>query len=72
MGHVVEHCKVKPDPTKLKAIRQLQPPENVKELRAFLGLVGFYRRFVRGFAKKAKVLCELLKGGERWNWTEEH
>ena len=50
LGHEVMEGKVKPDPDKLDAIRRLLAPTKVKELRAFLGLVGFYRVFIPSFA----------------------
>lgn len=68
LGHEVEQGKVRPDGTKVEAIKRLMPPEGIKQLRAFLGLVGFYRRFINGFARLSKPLTALLKGDQGWEW----
>ena len=57
------------DPTKVEAIVQFQPPENLKELQRFLGMIGWYRRFIKDFAKIAGPLYTLLKStvtAEQW------
>ena len=59
LGHVVGHQIVKPDPEKVAAIQRITPPPNVSAVRAFIGLVGFYRRFIPQFAKIAKPLTSL-------------
>ena len=66
LGHVVEANTIKPDEEKVDAIKRLAPPANVKHVRAFLGLVGFYRRFIPSFAKLAKPLINLTKGDQVW------
>jgi hypothetical protein len=52
---------VKPDPAKLEAIRTIQQPNDVREARAFLGVTGYYRKFVEGYACKAMPLTNLLQ-----------
>ena len=49
------------DPQKIEAIVNWKPPTNVSEVRSFLGLAGYYRKFVKGFSKIATLLTNLLK-----------
>ena len=49
------------DPQKIEAIVNWKPPTNVSEVRSFLGLVGYYKKFVEGFSKIATPLTNLLK-----------
>ena len=65
LGHVVTPGGVEPSPEKVAAIRRLREPDSLKKLRAFLGLVGFYRRFIPRFAAIARPLFQLLKGDAR-------
>lgn len=62
LGHVVDREGVKPDPEKIAAVVDWPAPTTAKELKAFLGLAGYYRRFVPGFAKIARPLNSLLVG----------
>ena len=54
---------IRVDPTKVEAIVNWKPPRNVTEVRSFLGLAGYYRRFVRGFSVIASSLTKLLRKG---------
>ena len=60
LGHLLEDGKVKPVPGKVEAIDKLVAPNNTKQLKSFLGLMGFYRRFIKKFANMAAPLIELL------------
>ena len=71
LGHLVSSAGVKPDPEKVSAIKNMQPPTNVKGVRSFLGMCGFYRRFVPNYAKIAKPLTELTKKHRHFRWTDE-
>ncbi|KAL0361722.1 UNVERIFIED_CONTAM: Retrovirus-related Pol polyprotein from transposon [Sesamum radiatum] len=61
LGHVVSKEGVQPDPAKVKAILEWEPPKNVSEVRSFLGLAGYYRRFVKDFSVVAKPLTNLFE-----------
>ena len=60
-GHIVTKEGVKPDPSKIKAILELEPPKNVIEIQSFLGLAGYYKRFMKDFSTVARLLTALLK-----------
>ena len=53
---------IQTDPEKLSAVKDWPAPKNVKELRQFLGFVGYYRRFIEDYSKVVKPLNDLLKG----------
>lgn len=61
LGHVISSTGVSPDPEKIKAIIDWPKPRSLTSLRGFLGLTGFYRRFVRHYATLAAPLTDLLK-----------
>jgi hypothetical protein len=72
LGHILSAQGVQTDPEKVSAVMQWPTPANVRELRGFLGLAGFYRRFVRHFAILAKPLTQLLKKHQLFIWTTDH
>ena len=63
LGHVVERGRIRMDLEKVRAIQEWKAPTNVKELRSFLGLANYYRRFLDGYSRRATPLTELLKKG---------
>jgi len=70
LGHVISKKGVSIDPTKVEAVLQWEPPKSVIEIRSFLGLAGYYRRFIEGFSKIAMPLTQLTKKGQKFEWTE--
>ena len=71
LGSVVSADGIEPDPDKLKAISDWPIPENLTELRAFVGLASYYRRHVEGFSDIAKPLSELTKKNRPFAWGPE-
>jgi hypothetical protein len=71
LGHVVGNRQLKPDPTKLEALRKYPIPTNPKKVKQFLGLAGYYRRFILGYAKIALPLTKLLRKTVDFHWGEE-
>ncbi|XP_038992132.1 uncharacterized mitochondrial protein AtMg00860-like [Hibiscus syriacus] len=59
------------DPQKVKAILEWEVPKNVSEVRSFMGLVGYYRRFVKNFLVIALPLTKLMRKGVTFMWTPE-
>ena len=59
------------DPLKIEAIGNWHPPRNVTEVRSFLGLIGYYRRFVPGFSVIASSLTRLLRKGVEFEWDDK-
>ena len=72
LGHFLSATSIMPLPAKTHAIQHMQPPMTPKQVRAFHGLVGYYRKFIRGFAKIAKPLTSLTRQQVNFEWTPEH
>jgi len=71
LGHVISKEGVSVDPTKVEAVLHWESPKSVTEIRSFLGLAGYYRRFIEGFSKIAMPLTQLTKKGQKFKWTEK-
>eukprot|EP00731_Ephydatia_muelleri_P011498 Em0006g392a len=69
LGHVVSEHGIKTDPEKTRCVADWPTPSNAHELRQFLGLAGYYRRFVKNFAVIAAPLFHLTENHQAWNWT---
>lgn len=70
LGHIITSEGVKPDPKKLEAVDKFPVPKNPKNIKQFLGLAGYYRRFIPNFSKVAKPLTDLLKKDIKFQWTD--
>ena len=71
LGFIVGKEGLKTDPSIVTTVKDFAPPRNVKGVRTFLGLTGFYRKFVPGYAGKALPMTRLLQEQVEWNWDKE-
>jgi hypothetical protein len=71
LGHVISKGGIAVDPGKVKDVLDWEVPHTAKEVRSFLGLTGYYRRFIENFSKIAKPLTSLLEKGVDFSWTDE-
>jgi predicted aspartyl protease len=71
LGHIISKGGISVDPTKVTAIVGWKIPSTVSEVGSFLGLAGYYRRFIEGFSKIAKPMTSLLEKGKEFKWTGE-
>lgn len=71
LGHIVTPEGVKPNPNKIEIIKNWPIPTNEKELRGFLGILGYYRKFIKDFAKIAKPLTNALRKGEEISHSKD-
>ena len=71
LGHVVSQESIVVDPTKVDAINQWLAPKSVTEIRSFLRLAGYYRRFIEGFVRLAAPLTALTRKERKYEWTME-
>ena len=72
LGNILSATGIRPLPAKTHAIQHMQPPIIPKQVRAFLALVGYYRKFIQGFAKIAKPLTLLTRQQVKFEWTPVH
>ena len=72
LGHILSTTGIRPLPSKTHAIQHMNPPTTPKQVRAFLRLVGYYRKFIKGFAKIAKPLTLLTRQQVKFDWISEH
>ena len=70
LGHVILAKGVSVDPQKIEAVVNWKPPKNVSEVRSFLGLVGYYRKFVEGFSRIAAPLTKLTRKDVKYDWVD--
>ncbi|XP_074336304.1 uncharacterized protein LOC141673453 [Apium graveolens] len=70
-GHIVSGRGIELDPTKVEAITNWPIPSNMTEVRSFLGLAGYYRRFVEGFSSIAFPLTQIMRKGVKFEWNDD-
>jgi len=69
LGLVISENKVSMDPVKVAGVQEWPTPENKTDVQAFLGFVNFYRRFIRDFSAKARLLFDLTCSKQVWTWS---
>ena len=72
LRHILGVEGIKPFPAKTEAIKAMHPPVNLKQVHSFLRLVGYYRKFIKNFAKIAKPLIMLTRMDIKFKWKETH
>jgi hypothetical protein len=70
LGYKITDEGVKPDPQKVACVKDFPIPKNVKEVKSFLGLSGYYRRFIKNYGQVAKPLTSLLKKDAPYIWND--
>jgi hypothetical protein len=71
LGHIITPTGVRPDEKKVKAVKDFPEPRNTRQLKGFLGLAGYYRKFIPNFGKIAKPLTELLRKNVPYVWDDK-
>ncbi|GJS45497.1 putative reverse transcriptase domain-containing protein [Tanacetum coccineum] len=71
LGHVIDSRGIHVDPAKIESIKDWASPKTPTEIRQFLGLAGYYRRFIEGFLKIAKSMTKLTQKGVKFDWGEK-
>ena len=71
MGHIILEEGIYVDPKKIEAIKNWPTPNNVTELRYFMGLAGYYRRYIEGFSKVAHAITSFQRKGIKFEWTSK-
>ena len=71
LGHLISSHGILPDPEKIKVVQNYPKPTNPKQIKQFLGLSTFYRRFCKDYAKIASPLSNLLRKNVEWHWNQE-
>ena len=71
LGHIVSKEGIRVDPKKIEVVVEWKLPRNVTEVRSFLGLAGYYRRFVKGFSMTTAPMTKLLQKNIKYEWSEK-
>nr|GEY52274.1 reverse transcriptase domain-containing protein [Tanacetum cinerariifolium] len=71
LSHVIDSEGIHVDPTKIDSIKDWASPKTPTEIRQFLGLAGYYRRFIKGFLKIAKPMTKMTQKNVKFDWSEK-
>jgi hypothetical protein len=71
LGHTISQDGVSVDPKKVQEVMDWKPPTTLRQIRSFLGLAGYYRRFILDLSRIAKPMTELLKKGVKYEWSQK-
>ncbi|GJY62892.1 putative reverse transcriptase domain-containing protein, partial [Tanacetum coccineum] len=71
LGHVIDNKGIHVDPAKIKSVKDWASPKTPTEIRQFLGLAGYYRRFIKGFSKIAKPMTKLTQKKVKFEWGDK-
>jgi hypothetical protein len=71
LGHIISEEGITVDPEKIDAIREWSAPKNVTEVRSFMGLAGYYRRFIARFSRIAHPITSLQRKEKKFQWTDD-
>jgi hypothetical protein len=69
LGHVISKGGISVDPSMVQDVLSWNVPTSVSDIRSFLGLAGYYRKFIEGFLKISKAMTELLEKDKKFEWT---
>jgi hypothetical protein len=69
LGHIISKGGISMDPSKVQDVLSWNAPTSVSDIQSFLGLAGYYRRFIEGFLKISKPMIELLEKDKKFEWT---
>ncbi|GJS01884.1 putative reverse transcriptase domain-containing protein [Tanacetum coccineum] len=71
LGHVIDSQGIHVDPAKIESVKDWESPKSATEIRQFLGLAGYYRRFIEGFSKIAKPMTKLTQKKIKFEWSDK-
>ena len=71
LGHIISESGISVDPSKIEAIQNWKRPKSVTEIHSFLGLAGYYRRFIKDFSRVVLPLTSLTRKGIRFIWSDK-
>ncbi|GJV01596.1 putative reverse transcriptase domain-containing protein [Tanacetum coccineum] len=71
LGHVIDSQGIHVDPAKIESVKDWESPKSAMEIRQFLGLAGYYRRFIEGFSKIAKPMTKLTQKKIKFDWSDK-
>jgi hypothetical protein len=71
LGHNISQDGVSVDPEKVQEVMNWKPPTRVRQIRSFLGLAGYYLRYIPDFSRIAKPMTKLLNKGVKYEWSQK-